>query len=145
MYLLALLKQTNIEFDYVIDNEDFGNMHLIPLYLEMDMKSIIKTSYARLNDKRPKAKVLALQTIARYDESPGVDSVIVKALNDWDISIKGYAVVALGIHRKNGNFKPVLSAYMKHPELHDVIIETLEKSPTREDIIYAQTLKKLVQ
>jgi hypothetical protein len=134
-------KQTTIAFDYLADHEDFASSPLIPLYLAMDPASIIKTAYLRLNDKRVKAKVFALQTLARFDPSPAVDSIIVKALKDWDVSIKGYAVVALSVHRK-GQYKAILAPYYKEPALKEIILQTLEESATSEDISYAEELKR---
>ena len=134
-------KQTTIAFDYLVDNEDFATSSLIPVYLEMDALSIVKTAYARLNDKRPKGKVFALQTLARFDPSPSVDSIIIDALERWDVSIKGYAIVALGVHRK-GHFKDILAPYYKELQLRDVILETLEDSQTGADVLYAEELKR---
>jgi hypothetical protein len=133
--------QTTLAFDYLVDNEDFATSPLIPIYLSMDMFSIIKTGYERINDKRPKAKVFALQTLARFDGNSNVDSLIVKALKEWDKSIKGYAVVALGVHRK-GKYKSILAPYTKEPELKEVIIETLQNSNAEEDIVFAEELKR---
>jgi hypothetical protein len=133
--------QTTIAFDYLVDSEDFATSPLLAVYLGMDTKSIIKTGYERLNDPRLKAKVFALQTIARFDPDPKVDSIIVDAIRDWDVSIKGYAIVALSIHKK-GHYKDILAPYFKEPQLQDVIIETLQKSNVQADILYAEHLKK---
>jgi len=133
--------QTTVCFDYLVDAEDFATSPLLPVYLAMDEKNIIATGYARLNDTRPRARVFALQTLARFSNDPKIDDLIAKALKEWDPSIKGYAVVALGVHKK-GNYKPVLTPYVKEPQLRDVIIETLERSTSPEDIAFAEQLKK---
>jgi hypothetical protein len=49
--------------------------------------------------------------------------------------------VALSVHRK-GQFKAILAPYYKEPALKEVIIKTLEESPTGEDITYAEELKR---
>jgi len=133
--------ETTIAFDYLVDSEDFATSPLLAVYLCMDTKSIIKTGYERLNDPRLKAKVFALQTLARFDPDSKVDSIIVAAIKDWDVSIKGYAIVALSVHMK-GHYKDILAPYFKEPQLQDVIIETLEKSNIQTDILYAEQLKK---
>ncbi len=133
--------QTTVAFDYLVDSEDFATSPLLPLYLGMDEKYIIKTGYARLKDKRPRAKVFALQTIARFDPNPKVEELIIKALEEWEPNIKGYAIVALGIHKK-GHYKSVLTPYLKEAHLREVIIETLEKSVIQDDIVFAEQLKK---
>lgn len=133
-------KQTTITFDFLVDCEDFATHPLIGTYLAMDEKSIIKTAYARVHDRRLKAKVFALQILARFDPDPKVDELIAEALKDWDVSIKGYAVVALGVHR-SGNYKSFLAPYVKEAQLREVIIETLEKSSVAEDLVFAEQLK----
>ena len=133
--------QTTLAFDFLVDSDDFATSPLLPVYLAMDVKSIIKTGYARLHDNRPRAKVFALQTIARFDTSKKVDSIIVNAIRDWDISIKGYAIVALSIHREGG-YKDILQPYLKEPQLREVIMETLQNSHTEADILYAEELKR---
>lgn len=133
--------KTTIAFDYLVNHENFSESTLLPFYLQMDLKSIVKTAYARLEDERPKAKVFALQTLARYCPEPSVDTVIVKALKDWDLSIKGYAIVALSVHKK-GNYKPILAPYFREVALQEIIIKTLEKSHSEEDMLYAMELKR---
>ena len=133
--------QTTVAFDYLIDHEDLASSPLTAVYLAMDAKSIVKTGYLRLHDSRPKAKVFALQTIARFDTGPEVDSVIIKAIRDWDINIKGYAIVALGIHQR-GEYKDILLPYLKEPQLREVILETMQNSETETDVLYAEELKR---
>lgn len=133
--------QTTVAFDFLVDCDDFATSPLLPVYLAMNEKSIIKTGYTRLNDKRPRAKVFALQTIARFDTRKQVDSIIIKAIQDWDANIKGYAIIALGIHRQ-GNYKDILQPYLNEPQLKEVILETLENSYTEMDIHYAEELKR---
>lgn len=133
--------QTTLAFDYLVNCDDFATSPLLPLYLAMDEKSIIKTAHFRLNDSRPRAKVFALQTLARFENHPKVEEHIVKALKDWDPNIKGYAVVALRVH-KRGHYKEILAPYVKEAQLRDVIIETLELSNIQEDITFAEQLRK---
>lgn len=133
--------ETTVTFDYLIDNEDLASSPLIPVYLAMDTKSLIKTGYARLNDSRAKAKVFALQIIARFDPDPKVDDLIIKSLKEWDVNIKGYAIVALSVHRP-GDFKDILTPYLREPQLKEVIVETLMNSKTEADVRYAEELKR---
>jgi len=133
--------QTTITFDYLVDSDDFATSPLLPVFLSMDEKSLIKTAYARLNDTRARAKVFALQILARFDPNPKVEDLIVQALKEWDPSIKGYAVVALSVH-KRGHYKSILAPYVKETQLREVIIETLEKSSVEEDIVFAEQLRK---
>ncbi|MBS1782701.1 MAG: hypothetical protein JSS78_06525 [Bacteroidetes bacterium] len=133
--------QTTIAFDYLVDMNDFSNSPLLPLYLSMNEQSIIRTGYERIQDKRPRAKVFALQTLARFDTNKKVESLIVQALKEWEAGIKGYAVVALGVYKKGG-YKDILAPYLKEPQLREVIIETLEHSESNADVIYAEELKR---
>lgn len=132
---------TTPAFDFLVDCDDFATSPLLPAYLAMKPESIIRTAYERLEDKRPKARVFALQILARFDDRPEVDSIIIKALKNWDDNLKGYAIVALGIHRK-GEYKDILEPYLRLPLLKEVILETLQKSNTPEDHIFAENLKR---
>jgi len=102
---------------------------------------ILKQNFVTINKRTMIARVFALQTMARFDPSPHVDTIIINAIRDWDLKIKGYAIVSLGIHRK-GNFKDILAPYYKEQELREIIIQTLEQSQTGEDVLYAEELKR---
>lgn len=134
-------KETTKIFDYIIDHEDFGDAHLLPMYLSMDTLSIINTSYERLSDKRKFGRICALQSMAMFDHSEKAGSIILKALNEWPDDEKGYAIAALGMN-KSKKLKQYLEPYASNPKLKKIIIRTLQESDSREDKKFADELEK---
>jgi hypothetical protein len=126
-------------FEYIVKYEHFGDAHIIPLYLQMDTLSILKTSYSKITDTNKKAQVLALQAIALLDSSERPLSYITTALNTWDEDLKGYAVAALGMHQKK-DLLQYLKPLAANPNLKQIIIQVLRESTSRRDREFANTL-----
>jgi hypothetical protein len=133
-------KHTTQLFDFLVKHENFGDAHLIPMYLQLDKDSLIYTCRNKIGEENAKSKVLALQVLAHVDQDQSTDSLIVQAVNTWDKEIKGYAIVALQM-RKTGNLKPILEPFIHEEKLRRVILQTLEKSPTKSDSLFAAKIK----
>ncbi|MCB9044933.1 MAG: hypothetical protein H6550_02215 [Chitinophagales bacterium] len=131
---------TSVLFDFIVKYEDYGDAHMMPMYIRMDTASIIQTAYERINDTSARAKILALQTMALLDTGSRPISYIVDALSKWDDNIKGYAIVSLSMKQKK-NLLPYLKPLADKPEFRDVIIQVLNESESEEDIEFAETLK----
>ncbi|MBQ7611446.1 MAG: hypothetical protein IJU92_00025, partial [Spirochaetaceae bacterium] len=60
MTLMVLkTKHTTALFDFLVEYENFGDSHMIPLYIQLDKKSLQKTAYDRINSENVRAKILA--------------------------------------------------------------------------------------
>ncbi|MCB0696891.1 MAG: hypothetical protein KDC07_05980 [Chitinophagaceae bacterium] len=134
-------RATTVLFDFIVKYEDYGDAHMMPMYMQMDTTNIIRTAYERIDDTSMRAKILALQSMALLDTSNKSLTYIVDALSKWDDSIKGYAVVALGMREKK-DLLQYLKPLADNTELKDVIIQVLNESESKEDIEFAETLYK---
>lgn len=128
-------------FEYIVKYEHFGDAHLLPLYLQMDTLSILKTSYSNITDTNKKAQVLALQAIALLDSSERPLTFIATALNTWDEDLKGYAVAALGMHQKK-DLLQYLKPLSTNPKLKPIIIQVLRNSSSKRDREFANLLSE---
>ncbi|HWZ03566.1 MAG TPA: hypothetical protein VNX40_08115, partial [Mucilaginibacter sp.] len=60
MALLYLnCQHTTQLFDFLVNNEDFGDAHMLPMYIKLNKDSLQQTAYSRINSDSLKAKVLA--------------------------------------------------------------------------------------
>ena len=62
--MLLKSKQTTALFDFLVEYEDFGDAHMLPLFIQLDKESLQKTAYDRINSKNVKAKILAAQILS---------------------------------------------------------------------------------
>jgi hypothetical protein len=131
---------TNIAMEWLVRYEDLGDAHSIPSYLLMDTTSVINTGYKYILDDRPRAKIIALQSIALFDKSHKPDSIARIAINQWDTTMKGYAITAMGFC-KRGNYKEIVKPFINTYNLNRTIKYLLEESPTKEDREFADTIK----
>lgn len=126
-------------FDFLVQNEEFGDAHMLPLYLRLDKDSLRRTAYLKINAKDPKSKILAVQSLAETGLNPKTEQVVREAVKKWSPSIKGYAIYtlkSLGM----GDLKELLSPLLKDESLRELSLEALANSPTREDQEYLMSL-----
>ncbi len=147
MALLHLqTKHTTPLFDFLVENETFGDAHMLPLYFKLDIDSLQTTAYNRINSENITAKILAVQMLCKSKNNPKTEKILLEAVKDWDYNIKGYAIHSvkeLGI----GNLKDVFIPLLDSTQTRSIAIEALANSPTKEDIDYLKKLansKKIV-
>lgn len=140
---LALLylkdSHTSDLFDFLVENEEFGDAHMLPFYMRLNKESLRRTAYEKINSKNQKAKILAIQSLSETGLTPKTEQVIREAIKSWDSSIKGYAistVTALGM----GNLKQLLAPLLKDESIREISLEALANSPTPADQEFLSTL-----
>ena len=93
MALLYLQSNHTTElFDYLVKNEDFGDAHMLPMFIHLDKDSLQQTAYKRINNKDVKSKILAAQILAVTPLNSKTEELLKQAVQNWDIGIKGYAI-----------------------------------------------------
>lgn len=140
---LALLymmdNHTEELFDFLVKNEDFGDAHMLPFYLEQDKEALKETAYKKINSKNTKARILASQSLALTDPNPRTEKIVKDAIKHWKPAIAGYAINAasqLGL----GNLKSLLEPKINNKMLRTVSLIALANSPSIEDQNYLASL-----
>ncbi|MCR5080102.1 MAG: HEAT repeat domain-containing protein [Treponema sp.] len=137
MYLKT--SHTTELFDFLVEYENFRDCHMLPLYIQLDKSSLQKTAYARINSENVKARILAVQILSVTGKNKKTEKLLLDAVKNWDINIKGYAVYSikeLGI----GNLKDTLIPLLDNERTRSIAIQALANSPTKEDIDYLKQL-----
>ncbi|MDP4265361.1 MAG: hypothetical protein Q8941_22735 [Bacteroidota bacterium] len=133
MALLYLRTNHTTElFDFLVKNEDFGDAHMLPMFIQLNKDSLQQTAYNRINSKDVKSKILAAQTLAYTSLNPKTEKILKQAVQTWDINIKGYAIYSvkeLQIGNLLKTFKPLLD----HSETRSISLQALANSPTKTD------------
>lgn len=134
MALLYLRDDTHASelFDFIVENENFADAHMIPFYLKLDKISLRNTAYEKINSMNPKARIFAIQSLAGTELNPKTDQIVRKAIKSWSQSNRGYAIYTakeLGM----GNLKDLLSPLLQDESIREVSLEALANSPTPED------------
>jgi hypothetical protein len=122
-------------FDFLVKNEDFGDAHMLPMYVQLDIDSLQQTAYNRINNKDVKSKILAAQILAVTQLNSKTDSLLKHAVQTWDMNIKGYAIYSvkeLGMGNLLETFKPLLH----DKRTSSISLEALANSPTEADRNY---------
>ena len=125
-------KHTTELFDFLVKNEDFGDAHMLPMFIQLDKTMLQQTAYARINYKDVKSKILAAQILAVTPLNSRTEELLKQAVQNWDIGIKGYAIYSvkeLQIGNLLETFKPLLD----HKETRSISLEALANSPTKTD------------
>ncbi|MBS1956579.1 MAG: HEAT repeat domain-containing protein [Cyanobacteria bacterium SZAS-4] len=140
---LALLylhdSHTSELFDFLVENEEFGDAHMAPFYLKLDKQSIMQTAYEKISSKNEKAKILAVQSLAVTGLNPRTDQVVRESVQSWDSSLKGYAIYTvkqLGM----GDLTSLLAPLLKDEKIRGIALEALANSPTPADQQYLNSL-----
>ena len=119
-------------FDFLAKYEDFGDAHLVPMFMRLNKDSLQKTAYARMLYPDDKSRILAAQTLMMTPPSPETERLLKEAVVSWDIRMKGWAIYPLKVLRA-GNLLPVLRPLLGHEATRAVAWEALANSPTEED------------
>ena len=82
-------------FDFLVKNENFGDAHMLPMYVQLDKDSLQQTAYNRIDNNDIKSKILAAQLLAVTPLNSKTDALLKLAAESWDMNIKGYAIYSV--------------------------------------------------
>jgi len=126
-------------FDFLVENETFGDAHMLPLYFKLNPDSLQSTAYQRIHSENVTAKILAAQVLSATEKNEKTEKLLLEAVKNWDYNIKGYAIYSvkvLEIGNLLESFKPLLDS----TQTRSIAIEALANSPTKEDVDYLKSL-----
>ncbi|WP_191018202.1 HEAT repeat domain-containing protein [Treponema zioleckii] len=132
-------KHTTALFDFLVEYENFGDSHMIPLYIQLDKKSLQKTAYDRINSENVRAKILAAQILSITGKNKKTEKLLLDAVKNWDYSIKGYAIYSIN-ELRIGNLKNDFIPLLDNPQTRSIAIQALANSPTKEDVDFVNQL-----
>jgi HEAT repeat protein len=133
LYLNA--SHTTPLFDFLVKNEEFGDAHMIPLFIKLNKDSLQQTAYSRINSTDVKAKVLAAQILSVTPLNIKTETLLKQAVKEWDINIKGYAIYTVG-QLQIGSLLQTLEPLLNNQKTRRISLEALANSPTPEDRNY---------
>ncbi|HHH50333.1 MAG TPA: hypothetical protein ENK52_05080 [Saprospiraceae bacterium] len=140
MALLHLgTNRTTPLFEFIIENENFGDSHMIPLLFNLQTDSLINTAFNKIESDDIKSKILAAQILSKSEPTPKVEKSLKKAVKEWDIGIKGYAIYSLK-ELQIGNLLPILEPLLDSTQTRNIALEALGNSKTAEDREYFNNL-----
>lgn len=140
MSLLNLkTKHTTEIFDFLVDNEDFGDAHMLPLFVKLDKNSLQETAYERYNSENLKAKILAIQILSQTGKNPETEKIVLDAVKNWDINLKGYAIYTVK-ELQMGNLLETFKPFLDNDKTKKIALQALANSPTISDNEYLKTL-----
>lgn len=122
-------------FDFLVENETFGDAHMLPLYMRLNKDSLQQTAYLKINSDKPIAKILAVQLLAFTPVSPKSEALIKTAVKEWDFNTKGYAIFSLK-ELQIGNLLELLKPLLDSSKTRTISLEALANSPTETDKQY---------
>ncbi|OBX17554.1 MULTISPECIES: HEAT repeat domain-containing protein [Bizionia] len=137
MYLQT--NHTTPLFDFLIENENFGDSHMIPMYFQLNKDSLQNTAYKRINSSNLKAKVLSAQLLSKTGKNEKTEKLLLDAVKNWDYNIKGYAIFSVK-ELEMGNLKETFMPLLDSTKTRPIAIEALANSPTKEDVDYLKRL-----
>ncbi len=140
MSLLNLkTKHTTEIFDFLVENENFGDAHMLPLFVKLDKNSLQETAYKRYNSENLKAKILAIQILSQTGKNPETEKIVLDAVKNWDMNIKGYAIYTVK-ELQMGNLLETFKPFLDNDKTKKIALEALANSPTISDNEYLKTL-----
>ncbi len=119
-------------FDFIVENENFGNAQMMPLLFNLRMDSLMNTAYRKIKDDNVKAKILAVQIFSKSELNAKTEKALKKAVKEWEIGIKGYAIYSLK-ELEVSNLLPVLKPLLDSTQTRSIALGALANSKTRED------------
>jgi HEAT repeat protein len=147
MALLSLKSNHTDElFDFLVENETFGDAHMLPLYIQLDKNLLQQTAYRKINSENDIAKILAVQILSVTQNNPKTEELIKNAVKNWDMNMKGYAIYTLA-ELQIGNVLELLTPLLNDERTKRIALKALANSPTQEDreyLISAVTNKETV-
>lgn len=140
MSLLHLkTKHTTEIFDFLVINENFGDAHMLPLFFKLDRDSLQETAYKRYDSENLKAKILAIQTLSKTGKNAETEKIVLDAVKNWDINIKGYAIYTVK-ELQMGNLLETFKPFLQDNKTRKIALQALAESPTSNDVEYLKSL-----
>ncbi len=122
-------------FDFIVENENFGDMHMYPMLLQLNKDSLQRTAYSRINSKELKARILAAQILSKTGKNGKTEELLLRAVREWDINVKGYAIYSVK-ELQIGNLIELLKPVLNNSKTRGIALEALASSPTQADRDY---------
>jgi len=119
-------------FDFLVKNENFGDAHMLPMYIRLDKDSLQQTAYNRINNTDIKSKILAAQILAVTLLNVKTEEVLKQAVQNWDIDIKGYAIYSIK-ELQIGNLLETFKPLLNNTKTRSISLQALANSPTKSD------------
>ncbi|MDP5202321.1 HEAT repeat domain-containing protein [Flavobacterium sp. DG2-3] len=140
MALLHLkTKHTTELFDFLVENENFGDAHLLPLFFKLDKNNLQETAYQRYNSDNIKARILAIQILSKTGKNPETEKIVLDAVKNWDMNIKGYAIYTVK-ELQIGNLLETVKPFLDNDNTRKITLQALANSPTSSDNEYLKLL-----
>ncbi|MEO0899263.1 MAG: HEAT repeat domain-containing protein [Bacteroidota bacterium] len=122
-------------FDFIVENEIFGDAQMLPLFIQLNNDSLRETAYRRIKSDNLTAQILAAQTLSYTKLNTKTEKLLKESVSNWSIENKGYAIYSikeLQIGNLLETFKPLLDS----TQTRSIALEALANSPTKEDRRY---------
>lgn len=140
MALLNLkTKHTTEMFDFLVENENFGDAHMLPLFFKLDKVSLQETAYKRYDSEKIKAKILAVQILSVTGKNDKTEKIVLDAVKNWDMNIKGYAIYTVK-ELQMGNLLETFKPFLDNDKIRKIALQALAESPTNSDVEYLKSL-----
>lgn len=126
-------------FDFLVENETFGDAHMLPLFIQLDKDSLQQTAYQRIYSSNPTSRVLAAQILSVTGLNQKTEELLKEAVRNWDFNLKGYAIYSikeLQIGNLLETFKPLLDS----SQTKRIALEALANSPSDDDRLFLHIL-----
>lgn len=135
---------SDLIFEQFINDTSLPIQILGGIFVKYDDVAVKQTCWKNIDSKNKKAQILSIQFLASYGRDEKLLQKIREFTVKWEEDYQGYLLSALSIQNE-GNIKELVVPYenTKNDRLRNQIISTLENSPTSEDQLYAEKLKKL--
>jgi hypothetical protein len=133
MALLYLqCSHTTALFDFLVKNEDFGDAHMLPFYMRLNKDSLLQTAYKRINNPDTKSKILAAQMLSIAPLNATTTELLMSAVKNWDMDIKGYAIYSVKELRM-GNLLETFKPLLNDKRTRSISLQALANSPSKAD------------
>lgn len=135
---------SDLIFEQFINDTSLPIQILGGIFVKYDDVAVKQTCWKNIDSKNKKAQILSIQFLASYGRDEKLLQKIREFTVKWEEDYQGYLLSALSMQNE-GNIKELVVPYenTKNDRLRNQIISTLENSPTSEDQLYAEKLKKL--
>ena len=122
-------------FDFLVEHENFGDAHMLPLYFQLNPDSLQQTAYQRIRSENATARVLAAQILSKTTLNARTEYLLKEAVREWDTDRKGYAIYPIK-KLQIGNLLPILEPLLDSSLTRNIALEALADSPTENDRQY---------
>jgi len=128
-------RHTDEIFDFLVKYEDFGDAHMLPLFIQLNKDSLLQTAYRRINKDDIKTRILAAQILSVTKLNAKTEEVLKQAIETWDIDTKGYAIYSVR-ELRIGNLLEAFKPLLNNQKTRAISLQALANSPTKTDRDY---------